>query len=182
MQKILFIIILVLLINCGGVHDYYPLAVGNIWVYKTTLGPENQIGSETIEITRYTTFQGQEAFERVRTDSYDNMTVVDTSYIVEIEEFILGYWSKDDSIPDTILVLPLEKGKTWISENFVATVESLVDVEVPLGLYERCWLVNYSYSSLGWRYEYFAKNVGMVKSLQPGYDTFIRELESVDLK
>ncbi len=176
--------IVIVIMSCSHVENYYPLTVGNIWTYKTTLDSQSQINSQTMEITRRTSAQGHDAFERVTTIwDNDSIAIVDTSYIVEIEDFILGYWGEDDTMPDTILVLPFEAGNSWTSENFVATVESLLTIEVPSGYYDRCWLVKYVYPGAGWADVYYAENVGMVKSLSSGgYITITLELESVDLK
>lgn len=185
MKKLLFLVLATLcIIRCGGEEDYYPLAAGNVWTYKTTLEPQGTTGAETIEITRQITVHGQEAWERVRIHwDNDTITIIDTSYFADIGDYILGYWGLDDTIPDTFLVFPLEGGKSWSSENYVATVESGDSVIVPAGVYEECWLVKYDYPYEAWAYTYLAPDVGMVKSLSSsGYSTYIIELESAELK
>ncbi|MGB3341698.1 MAG: hypothetical protein WBB37_09480 [bacterium] len=185
MKKLLFLILATLcIIHCGGEADYYPLAVGNVWTYKSTLEPQGTTGEETIEITRQITVHGQETWERVCTRR-DNDTImgIDTSYFAEVGDCILGYWGLDDTIPDTFLVFPLEGGKSWSSENYIAAVESGDSVIVPAGVYEECWLIEYAYPYEACAYVYLAPDVGMVKKLSTGgYSTYILELESAELK
>lgn len=194
MKKLLLLVpLIVFIISCGGAVNYYPLAVGNVWDYIMTMTmttPTDTLeatGSQNDEITEETTLDdGTEVFEQVTiTTIFDPDTSVDTTimYIEETDDYIRGYDSKDDTIPDTFAELPIEDGNTWdVNDDMSAVVLGKVDVSVPAGDYDDCWEIGYIHDN-DTTYDYFADGVGMVRAYTEFTDTdttytYEMELES----
>jgi len=177
MKKLLLLVpLIVFIIGCGAeAVNYFPLAVGNVWDYIMTMTvttPTDTLeatGSQNVEITEETTLDdGTEVFEYVTitTTIFDPDTFVDTTivYIEETDDYIRGYESKDDTIPDTFAELPIEDGNTWdVNDDESAVVLGKVDVSVPAGDYDDCWEIGYIIDN-DTTYNYFADGVGTVRT------------------
>jgi len=173
MKKLLLLVPMVLfIIGCPkGTKDYYPLTVGNIWNYDmtmTTTLPDTTItgtGTMKIEITAETTLNnGANVFEEVSTSIVENSTHIDTSYTEETDDYILNYGDKADTDPDTMLVLPLEEGKTWKTDsNTTLKVIGKESVTVPAGTYDDCWKAQMIEENSDTIYVYLAPDIGLIK-------------------
>lgn len=145
-------------IGCGlfGDKDYHPLTVGNIWKYDITTITVQTTRTDTTHTTTTTTITGTDKLSDEKEVFVVTTTVgstTTTSYELEENDFILGYSSKTDTMPDTLLALPLEDGKTWVvttyapSGEITAKVTGKGDATVEAGEYKDCWILEYSYPS-----------------------------------
>ena len=196
------------IVGCSsGTDDYFPMSVGSQWDYsgymlygtttaamdtlqtmtmttvaqaKTTLtGGEEVVPFQSTVITR-------QLFPIVMTD-----TSIGTSYSREVGDAILSYESTSDSTPDTVMMMPLEEGKTWHNgSNSTALVVGKEDVTVAAGTYKNAWKIKYtsvSGSDTMEIFQWFAKGVGAVKThyefTDAGYNMiFNQELSSATIK
>lgn len=184
-----FILVSGLLITGCGIfgkrEDYYPLAVGNSWNYRGWVrvvnGPDVQpdtVQTSDIRVaaTRKTNLStGEEVFELVNTTTLHfrypietSYTVIDTSYERETGGLVLSYASIADNQPDTILVLPLVKDRTWrVDEYTISRVLGQEDVDVPAGVYKNAWKIE-QVSNVGGltstQHVWYANQVGMAKA------------------
>lgn len=209
MKKLLCLLpVIALIISCGGTTSvYYPIAVGNTWIYQMTTTTIVQIDSVTAdttittgetdtEMTVETTLDnGTPVFEIVSIITWDDTLmsdVNDTSYIEETEDYIFSYGSLDETEPDTALVLPIEDGNTWTvhsdtSMTITATVMGQQDVQVPAGTYTECWRIAWvTTPGNDTSYNYYAPDVGSVLCEHTHMDSVtsvevITELESATI-
>ena len=206
MKKLLCLLpIIVLIIGCGGEAVFYPLTVGNHWVYQTTVTTITQIDTVTAdtttalgetdnEITAETTLDnGTAVFEVLALVTWEDTLMpdqTDTVYLEETEDYILQYEDKADTDPDTAMVLPIEDGNTWTvhsdtSSTTTAVVLDQRDVQVPAGTYNECWRIAFITDD-DTVYTYFAEDVGNVMSTFTMEDSLISveritELESATI-
>lgn len=185
MKKLLWLIpIIALIIGCGSTTSvYYPIAVGNTWVYQmmtTTIVQIDSVTADTTittgdnntEMTAETILNnGTPVFEIVTVITWDDTLmsdVNDTSYIEETEDYIFSYGSLDETVPDTVLVLPIEDGNTWTvhsdsSMTITARVMGQQDVQVPAGTYTECWRIAWvTTPGNDTSYNYYAPDIGSV--------------------
>ncbi len=169
----------------GAKEDYYPLAVGNSWSYHghvriltATDDQPDTVQTMTIQVVatgKDNLNSGEEVIQLVNTTSVhmyfpfeSTFTVVDTSYERETGGFVLSYESKTDSAPDTTLVLPLTKDKTWrVNEITVAKVLQQEDVNVPAGTYRSAWKIEQTVNTGAQTFTqhwWYANNIGPVKA------------------
>ncbi len=170
------------LLNCpGGVDDYYPTSVGSNWNYRMFVLMSSTDGTaDTVQTMQMTTLanrkdklhSGEDAIEMITTTintikipRESTFTVVETNYVRETGNAVLDYDSKDDTEPDTILVLPLAKGKIWhIAEEILAEVMDQEDVTVAAGTYKKTWKIKQRETGTDEEiYIWYANRVGMVR-------------------
>jgi hypothetical protein len=207
-KKLLLLIpIIVLIIGCGGDDgtNYFPLTVDNEWNYDMTITTIIVIDTVTSDTTVLTGTQNQEitaetvldngtaVFEEtmIMTMEIDTLTtIVDTSifYIEETEDYLLGYDTKADTIPDTVAVLPPETGKTWnVDDSTTAEYIGQESVTVPAGTFSNCWKMVQVESTNDTTWIYLAENVGPVKINWTDIETdttntMLMELETYTIK
>ncbi|OGC38800.1 hypothetical protein A2Y85_08045 [candidate division WOR-3 bacterium RBG_13_43_14] len=202
MKKLVLSLALVLLIiGCGGEKAVFPLTVGNEWTYGLSVITETTDTSGVVADTMTATTTSQinsettlddstAAFENISSMEYDDTLMTDftdTSYVVETDDYILGYDSKSDTEPDTLFVLPVEEGNTWAQNSTTtAVVLGKEDVTVPAGTYNDCWEIGYITTGET-TYTYYAPGTGNVKSYLVIGDTLTTvetttELESVTIE
>jgi len=195
MKKLLVLIpIMLIVVGCGGGgQNIYPLTVGNTWNYTTITTTTTPIDTTTdtttvdVEITAQTALDnGKEVFEVVSGTS--------TSYIEDADDYVFGYDTKADTIPDTLLALPLEEGKSWTVTSdtagtaFKTYVVGKENVIVPFGTYNDCWkLGNIIGNDTTGVNVYYAEGTGMVKTYSLIGDTTFsvettQQLDSVTIK
>lgn len=180
MKKLCFILVVGLLVysGCGlfGGKSYYPLAVGNVWKYEIkSIRVDSARTDSTISQTT-TTVTGTDVLADEREVFVVVATVTggsSTSYMLEEGDYLLSFSSKTDSMPDTMLVTPLETGKSWTVTSFpiigalTASVTGEEDVTVKAGEYTGCAVVKYSYGNnpnLVDNKTWYAKGVGGAKT------------------
>ncbi len=181
-KLVLSLALAILIIGCGGEKTVFPLTVGNDWTYGLTTITEitdttgvvadTMTATITSEITSETTLDdGTAAFENISSTDYDDTLITDftdTSFVVEADDYILGYDSKSDTEPDTLFVLPIEEGNTWTVHPDTANPTTAVvlgkeNVTVPAGTYDDCWEIGYITAGET-TYTYYAPGTGNVRS------------------
>jgi len=204
MKKLMWLLPLVaLIVSCGGEEEeaYMPLAVGNEWTYNVMyqmiyIDTVEVTGTAVTAITRFATLANDEdAYEFVETITWDDTLItpnsIDTSYLLETDEYLLIYDDLADTMPDTSLVLPFVDGNSWTVyadsvDTLIAEVLGQEAVTVPAGTFDDCWVVEYT--SLGQtQHNWFARDVGIAKHFMQIVDQnmtfeFTRELTAYDLQ
>lgn len=169
--------IIIFTIGCvKSEKDYYPLAIGNNWVYTDTLIAYNDtsIWTKYVEITATIPSNGRELWLQEQKRICGTEEYVDTFFIEILVDTILRYYyTYSDTILDTLLVLPLEPNKQWGD----CVVTGHEDITVPAGEFNDCAVI---YDPP--EYMYYAPNVGLVKSRYEGYYIIVSVLESFDLE
>ena len=154
-----FIIIMCLFAACSSTPDYFPLTVGNEWVYQVA-----RVERGTLDTT-YFTYEvqiGGEITHHNRLVFLYIGTVDETSDTVFVEDagdYILKYDSELDTVPDTLFAFPIEEGKTWTVDQW--TQATVVGKQMSAGLngvYQDCWRIDYNFDN-----HYYAPDVGLVR-------------------
>ncbi len=190
MKKLMVItvtLVALLFVACdlfGKKEDYFPTNVGSKWEYEgyaitesTTDAPADTVYKLTATIVaekKDKLSSGDEVIMMIQNSevhyyqpSETSYSFVETSYVRETKDAVLSYDTKNDTTPDTTLVLPLKEGKTWhIYENVVAKVLSQEDITVKAGTYKKAWKIEYTDTAASNYKEYFwyANNIGMAKA------------------
>ena len=181
---ILFFIVLFIIGCSKEPQNYFPLAVGYEWDYRQIINTiiQQDIRSDTLSLFSW----------RISGDTtLDNGTpvfIVDLSllpvYYEETEGYILQYTDLDDTIPDTIMALPLENGKTWrVDSDKTAEVTTLENISVIAGTYQDCWKVMFI-SNNDTLFKYYAPDIGLIKQYEAevsGDTIFEYTFELVDM-
>lgn len=118
-----FICLILSFPSCPGRNKngtpYFPLAVNNRWVYDYLALDWDEGEVDTIEtgqveilISQKDTFQGKELYQVVGEITTESDTFSITLFWEAGEKGIFQYESLP-AVPDTFLLLPLEKGKLW---------------------------------------------------------------------
>ena len=197
------------IIGCksGGSDDYFPMTVGSQWdysgymLYGTTTPPTDTLQTmttSTVAQAKTILTSGEEVVPfQTTTISHTTFPIAMTdtsigmSYVRESGDVILSYDTLNTTIPDTLLVLPLEANKTWHNgPNSTALVVGQEDVTVAAGTYKNSWKIKYttvSGSDTMEMFQWFAKGVGGVKThyeaSQSGYNMiYNQELTSSTIK
>ena len=154
-----FIIIISLFMACSNNADYYPLTVGNEWVYHAMWIPRGTLDTTyytyEVRIAEEITHHSRLVFVYIGTID----EVSDTIFIEDAGDYILQYDNEVDTVPDTLFAYPLEEGKTWTVDQY--TQATAVGREMSAGLngvYQDCWRIDYNFDN-----HYYAPDVGLVR-------------------
>jgi DUF3108-like len=195
----------ILLLNCGLVWGinfgdaglYYPLKVGNQWVYRTNYAGQ-YMGNILIEITKYESgLFTQES--RIRTNSDQKFINFGKVSIQENEQGIFLVTSVDSQgIEKNYQPVQLnyasviKSGITWYWESDDKTMNEIHQVlgeerlTVPAGTFDTMKITVKGKDEKGQTYEtqqWLAKNVGLVKGMITNQDTtMVLELDEYHLK
>ncbi len=113
-------------------QDYFPLAVGNMWVYEVKQGDSTFIDTCVIS--------GTSSFKEPYTYVYK--TSKELFFLKKEGHTVLVYFL-GQSYPCTLLVTPLEVGKCWrYGERFRVKVESKETVSVSIVTFT-CYKLNF---------------------------------------
>ncbi|MEO0049518.1 MAG: hypothetical protein ABIK23_06725 [candidate division WOR-3 bacterium] len=214
MKKVMFVMLAgaaILLLSCdifgGKEENYFPTTVGSKWDYTSVILLETSGTDATPDTIQTMTINllankkdkldsGEDVTEMVATvtthiysPTETTYTSTDTSYVQETSNAVLTYESKSDTAPDTSLVIPLAKDKTWhVNADVIAKVLDQEDITVTAGTYKKAWKIEQTVTSLADKqYYWYANNVGMVKAYwEQDYGTakvtFSMELTSATIK
>jgi len=166
----------------SSTDDYFPMSVGSQWnyegytLYGTTTPPTDTMETTTSTIitqAKTTLTSGEEVipFQNTQITRYffpivETDTIILTSYVREADDAILSYDSTSDTTPDTLLMLPLETGKTWHYGSVTALVVGQEDVTVEAGTYKNAWKIKFTIISGSYTrelFQWYAKDIGQVK-------------------
>ncbi len=169
--------------------DYFPMGVGSSWSYRDwatvqtpTAGLDTtSTGTTEILVTgKRQLAAGGEVVEFVmnwvrytRFPSPDTISGADTSYYRDAGNCILSYASLSDTVPDTLLVLPLAANRSWHSGGSTVTVEEQEDLTVPAGTYRKAWRLALDVNDLVVK-QWYGNHAGLLKVFvrgepMPGY-------------
>ncbi len=206
MKRLLLLLPILFFLSCGifgKKEEYFPMGIGSVWNYFSLSLIETASSTDTIQkVTIQTEARkkdklttGEDVTEFFSTDTikmkipYETTYVVTrSSYIRESGNYILTYESKSDETPDTTLVQPLAKDKSWrVNSTTTATVISQEDVTVKAGTYKNAWKIELNTNG-NKMYYWYANGKGMVKGYMeneyvPGYKFILNmELTSATIK
>lgn len=165
------------------IWNYFPLKVGNVWVYEGTLkyngdGSNNWISNESLKVIAKYDWDGNDVFKVIelinRHDSATNDTFsyTDTSYYVYYEEEpceLRFYFDPPEYSGDFFKILlkePLEEGTEWTyfgSSYYWAKIDNMgFEDTISAGIFKNCLGVSgydphfYDYTIL------YARGVGKI--------------------
>ena len=160
-------------------EDYYPMGIGSVWNYESSVIKESATSIDTIQKgttkvkaeKKYKLDTGEDCifFTLISTVTIPGETTytATSGYIArEHNNYILLYGSPDDTEPDTILALPLEKDKAWqVNPYFTAKVIGQEDVTVKAGTYKNSWKIEVigGPAPAMTTYSWYANGIGKVK-------------------
>ncbi len=144
--------------------EYFPLTKGSFWKY---LGDGNEFASFTREViftdgpyAQYSENNGGTVSSSVYYTTADEITCIYFKGEEYNKDNLIGLTSNFSLI---ILKSPLEVGNTWTSGNRKREITSInASVSTPLGEMSGCIEVKVTDEN-SFTYEYFKKNIGMVK-------------------
>jgi hypothetical protein len=189
MKRLLLLIPVIVIVGCGlfGGEDFFPLAVDNEWLYE---GHEYSGDSSNFvmnsKITGEDQINGNDVFVFVDNTTYyqffpmaDTFEESETSYVREDKDTIWYYFSKTDSMPMIVALLPFELGKTWDmiygTDTTTFTMTAQEDVTVPADTYKDCWKIEMKSGGTVLRNMWFADGVGQIKVTGEGYLAELKE-------
>jgi hypothetical protein len=152
--------------------DYYPLALGNQWVYRTEVNGDRGYPSMMSKVGRIDQVNGQ---PEARIDCIISGETIVSEYYVSTDKGILHYGCPPDSFDPPVFMLryPIKVGDSWNDTRKVALgtatfayrVEKVEEIEVPAGKFNAVKvdsttkIKNTSLKCSFW----FADGVGLVK-------------------
>lgn len=154
--------------------DFFPLAVGSTWAYEGE-------GNEYASFTREVLFAGSDRAQ-IREDNGGTASaaVFKTSPDAVTRIFFMGEAYGQDNFINTepkediaILKAPLQTGTKWEEPNGTREIVDMsAKVDTPAGSFDECIKVQIS-SKDSTLYEYYKKDVGMVKREFKSGDTVV---------
>ena len=116
--------------------DYFPLAVGNRWVFESSEGSAEEPALESWETIRQ---EGASFVVRVR-QPFATIDGIEERFVIETDGVKHQVWASRDSEPQLILKFPLpDSGGRWQSgDNVYAITASGETVTVPAGTFPNC--------------------------------------------
>lgn len=163
----------------ADISEYFPLAVGNTWVYEG-------YGNEYAQYTETVVYNEGNKYQTKADNGGTvaaNILQVEADRIVNVYREMEVYDDKKvinqpSNINIILLKLPLEAGNTWISEeNKYEIIKTNETVVVPYGELTDCIVVKITYKDGNEGYAYYKKGIGLVQS-----DYVISENEVISSK
>ena len=171
--------------------DYYPMVVGSHWEYEAS-GVEIYTAPDTLDMTGSLirevvgdtiTVDSIPVFElhldwntiyvsRMTGDTINVAKYGDTIWVCDADTLVTVFQGLDQTLPDTLLILPPELGASWQSRAEGLRTSAVVSiseaVDVPAGSYDDCAMLDEisetSPENL-WQY-YYADGVGEVQEFE----------------
>jgi len=148
------------------IGDYFPLAVGNEWVYEIKLYVDDSLESTdtlTMTITEIQQWNGMTVYK----ESFINYYV----YFEDELRIYLGFPS-DTSIYFVLLKEPLQEGNSWYfisgltdPSNIIEIEDVDINVSVPAGTFDNCIKVRLPFITPADWVWFYALEVGLVKQV-----------------
>lgn len=151
-------------------EEYYPIVEGRIYSYRYESAEWPQKSTATMRVKNVSSAGGKTTatWDETNPDPPEpNRPWIRNWKIERSAEGVLegekdwSYW---------VIRTPLKKGTSWQrNDGTTFTITSLTErVEVPAGIYENCLCVAYENEGIGTGALYYAKGVGLVRSIQRG--------------
>lgn len=151
-------------------EEYYPIVEGRVYSYRYESAEWPQKSTATMKVKSVSGAGGKTTatWEETNPDPPEpNRPWIRNWKIERSAEGVLegekdwSYW---------VIRTPLKKGTSWQrNDGTTFTITSLTErVEVPAGIYENCLYVTYENEGIGTGALYYAKGVGLVRSIQRG--------------
>lgn len=151
-------------------EEYYPIVEGRVYRYRYESAEWPQKSTATMKVKSLSSAGGKTTatWEETNPDPPEpNRPWIRNWKIERSAEGVLegekdwSYW---------VIRTPLKKGTSWQrNDGTTFTITSLTErVEVPAGIYENCLCVTYENEGIGTGALYYAKGVGLVRSIQRG--------------
>lgn len=163
-------------------EEYYPIVDGRVYSYRYESAEWPQKSTATMRVKKESSAGGKTTatWEETNPDPPDERGPSIRSWKVERSAKGVVEGGKDWS--DWVIRTPLKKGTSWQrNDGAIFTITSLAErVEVPAGVYENCLCVAYENEGIGTGALYYAKGVGLVRSIQRGewvpYDYWLESI------
>lgn len=151
-------------------EEYYPIVEGRVYSYRYESAEWPQKSTATMRVKDMSSVGGKTmaTWEETNPNPPDERGPSVRSWKVERSAKGVVEGGKDWS--DWVIQTPLKKGTSWQRNDGTSfTIASLVErIEVPAGVYENCLYVTYENEGIGTGALYYAKGVGLVRSIQRG--------------
>jgi hypothetical protein len=165
--------------NVGTIEDYYPLKKNTHYVYEGT-------GNEFASYDVYNDYiSGEKVQQRMNNGGTTKVNVFELNNGKLSKVYTRGeayyrenFLNQKSDQPEVLLMEPLIKGTTWkLDDGRTRTItDTAVEVTTPTGKYEALEVT--TASSKDKTIDYYAKNVGLVKSVFESGETQITSMLS----
>jgi len=159
--------------NSGGdglLKEYYPIIAGYAYVYRYESPEWPQKSKATMRVKGVSQVGDKTTatLEETNPDPPDPKWTSVRSW--KVERGAEGVFEGDKNWSYWAIRTPLEKGTSWQRDDGTTfTIAALSEtVEVPAGIYKNCLHVAYDNEGIGTGELYYAKGVGLVRSIQRG--------------
>jgi len=167
-------------------EEYYPIVEGRVYSYRYESAEWPQKSTATMKVKSVSSAGGKTTatWEETNPDPADERGPSVRSWKVERNSKGVVEGEKDWSY--WVIQTPLKKGTSWQrNDGTMFTIASLAErVEVPADVYENCLYVTYENEGIGTGALYYAKGVGLVRSIQRGewipYDYWLEAVKQED--
>jgi hypothetical protein len=167
MNRLVFLCVLLAAAGCGPkgpaqtVENYFPLAVGNQWIYTA----EGDSAAETLSISEsFLNAANVRVYKRVSGGP-------GAVYFVYTGGQVMAFTDPDDTTGPVILSEPFEVGATWTWKGAAFRIAGTkIDIATPAGNFTECLKVTDpdTFDS------YYAPGVGLVKVVDPEGEELMR--------
>ena len=151
-------------------EEFYPIVEGRAYVYRYESPEWPQKSTATMRVKGVSQAGGKTTatWEETNPDPPGPSTPSVRSW--KVERSGKGVLEGDKDWSYWVIRTPLRKGMFWKRDDGTTfTIVSLAErIEVPAGVYENCLQVTYDNEDLGTGELYYAKGVGLVRSIQRG--------------
>jgi hypothetical protein len=162
MKKVFFTLSIALFVYTLPAQDYFPIEVGNFWIYNMIDDSGNYIADDTLVIKDNYTLNGKNIFTLVENDYSPDELYSGGKDNNDIFLNDGGNWEK-------IFQHKYTEGDQWYSIGDTLRVEFYGSVTVPAGHFPSCFYLKIDNTS-GY---ILAPNVGIVKAIGDGFDYMV---------
>ncbi|MEK7382375.1 MAG: hypothetical protein AAB262_03720, partial [Elusimicrobiota bacterium] len=163
-------------------EEYYPIVEGRVYRYRYESAEWPQKSTATMKVRSVRSAGGKTTaiWEETNPNPPDERGPAVRRWGVERSAKGVVEGEKDGSY--WVIRTPLKKGTSWQrNDGATFTITSLTErVKVPAGVYANCLLVTYENEGIGTGALYYAKGVGLVRSIQRGewvpYDYWLKSV------
>ncbi len=167
-------------------EEYYPIVEGRVYSYRYESAEWPQKSTATVKVKSVRNAGGKTTatWEETNPDPPDERGSAVRRWKVGRSAKGVVEGEKDWSY--WVIRTPLKKGTSWQrNDGTTFTIASLAErVEVPADVYENCLHVTYENEGIGTGAIYYAKGVGLVRSIQRGewipYDYWLESVNQED--